>query len=118
MPDQAYEVIKAVRWPVDIEVNHKKMPFGKLGAFRVRDQGVANEIRDKYKGDVTVTKVNTRPVMEKKLHPNRITSPGMPWHKYDELGKIIREEGVNDTVQHQRKTGRQKNNLRSDREQK
>lgn len=95
MADRQYEVIKAVTNKVNVEIGGKKMPFGKLGAFRVKDPGVANAIRQKYGRQVTVTGINTTPKMERKLHPNRIVSPGMPWHKHDEFGKIIRKDNDN-----------------------
>lgn len=95
MSDRQYEVIKAVTNDVNVEIGGKKMPFGKLGAFRVKDPGVAQAIREKYGRQVTVTGINARPVMERKLHPNRIISPGMPWNKHDELGRIIREDNEN-----------------------
>lgn len=116
MPEHAYEVIKAVTRPVDVEVGGKKMPFGNKGAFRVRDAGVANEIKGKYGHDVTVTKINTRQEVEKKLHPNRITSPGMPWHKYDEFGRIIRED-KDDALQDRTNHKEEENNLQPDRNQ-
>jgi len=90
-----YEVIKAVRSNLTVEIDKKKMPFGKYNAFRVKDPGIANAIRDKYKGRVTVTGINATHVEERKLHKSKVVSPGMPWHKYDELGRIVRKEKEN-----------------------
>ena len=92
MADRQYEIIKATTAPLEVQIEGKKMPFGKLGAFRVKDPGVANAIREKYDRLVTVTGINTTPIIERKLHSSKIVSPGMPWHKYDQLGKRIREE--------------------------
>jgi len=91
--DKQYEVIKATTRPFDVEVGGKRMPFdNRFNAFRVKDPGVADAIRQKYDRDVTVTAISTETKVNKRLHPNRIVSPGMPWHKYDELGRIMREE--------------------------
>lgn len=109
MTDYKYEVIQATPTKVKVDVDGKTMPFGKLNAFRVGDPGVANEIRQKYGKQVTVTKINTRPIVDRKLHPNRITSPGMPWHTYDELGRITTKEKDN-VLQDNKRDKRRENN--------
>ena len=78
-----YEVIQAVQRPVNVEVDGKEMPFGRDGAFRVRDSGVADEIRAKYsakKGEVTVTRVKY-PHIADRGHKYFFAVPAMPWHK-------------------------------------
>jgi len=118
MSDKQYEVIKATTRPLEVEISGKRMPFdSKYNAFRVKDPGVAEAIRQKYDRDVTVTAIPTVSRMEKQLHPNRIVSPGMPWHKYDELGRIIREEKEN-ALQDSERNQRQQRNIQLDRDQK
>jgi len=86
MAKSKYEVIKATRRPLSaIEAAGRKMRFGRQGALRVSDPGVAAEINAKYGGDVTVTKIDVRPKDERKTY----TIPGLPWHKYDEKGNRI-----------------------------
>src|SRR3990167_3167092 len=58
--EHKWEVIRATRRDLPgIEVDGKQMTFGKDGAFRVNDEGVAAAIREEYakKGDVTVTRI-------------------------------------------------------------
>lgn len=81
-----HEVIQAVRRPVKVEIDGKRMPFGKDLAFRVKDPGVAAAIRDKYggeKGDVTVTRVKY-PHISDRGHNYHFTVPELPWHKEQE----------------------------------
>jgi hypothetical protein len=111
MSNEAYEVIKATEIHTNIEINGKKMPFGKLDAFRVKDPGVAKAIEQKYGSEVVVDKIDTTPLDEKKTHPNRIVMPALPWHEYDETGKIIRKEKKDDLHNSGvEKQGREKDN--------
>ena len=58
--EHKWEVIRATRRPLEsVDVDGKQMKFGKDGAFRVNDEGVAAAIREEYarKGDVTVTRI-------------------------------------------------------------
>ena len=58
--EHKWEVIRATRRDLPgIEVDGKQMKFGRDGAFRVNDEGVAAAIREEYakKGDVTVTRI-------------------------------------------------------------
>ena len=85
MPDDGYvnEIIQAVQRPVHVEVDGKQMPFGNSGAFRVKDQGVADEISAKYggkNGDVTVTRIKY-PHVADRGHKYFFTVPALPWHK-------------------------------------
>lgn len=114
MPNETYEVINATTRPVVVDAAGKKMPFGKLGAFRVKDPGVANEIRAKYGRDVTVTKINAIHADERKLHPNRIISPGMPWHKYDDFGRKVKDK---DVLPDSERTDGRESDLQTDRDQ-
>lgn len=74
-----------------IEAGGRILKFGKEGCMRVSDQGLANEIRQKYGGDVTVSRVRHTDTNERGVHKYFFTSPGMPWHKYDEFGRRIKE---------------------------
>lgn len=78
--EHTYEVIQAVRRPVNVEVDGKQMPFGKDMAMRVKDPGVADEIRAKYGGDVTVTRIRY-PRPADFGHRYFFAIPAMPWHK-------------------------------------
>ncbi|HKZ77717.1 MAG TPA: hypothetical protein VJ124_05285 [Pyrinomonadaceae bacterium] len=58
--EHKWEVIRATRRDLpSLDVDGKQMNFGKDGAFRVNDEGVAAAIREEYakKGDVTVTRI-------------------------------------------------------------
>ena len=87
MTDDGYvhEVIHAVQRPVQVEVDGKEMPFGRDGAFRVRDSGVADEIKAKYgnKGEVTVTRVKY-PHISDRGHKYFFSVPELPWNKEKE----------------------------------
>ena len=81
-----HEIIKAVQRPVNVEVDGKQMPFGDLGAFRVKDSGVADEIRAKYggkMGDVTVTRIRY-PHIADRGHRYFFSVPALPWHKEED----------------------------------
>ena len=81
-----HEVIQAVRRPVHVKVDGKYMPFGRDGAFRVKDPGVAAEISAKYggkNGDVTVTKVKY-PHISDRGHKYFFSVPELPWKKEKE----------------------------------
>ena len=78
-----HEIIKAVKRPVNVEVDGVSMPFGYKGAFRVKDPGVADEIRAKYggrMGDVTVTRVKYPPPADQG-HKYFFAVPALPWHE-------------------------------------
>lgn len=86
MTDTTYQIIKATTRPGfdAVEVDGKQMPFSGEGFCRIKDPGVAAEVRARYGGDVTVT-------------PVRISHPSDRGHKYTfrigfEIvdGKIVR----------------------------
>lgn len=82
-----YEVIKATQRPMTgLELNGKKMKFSRQNALRIKDRAQAKDIEQKYGEDVTVTPIE---VTSEPGHKYRFTAPGMPWHKYDELGRRI-----------------------------
>ena len=74
-----------------IEAGGKQLNFSKEGFMRVSDPGIANEIRQRYGSEVTVSRVRHTDSHERGIHKYFFTSPGMPWHKYDELGRRIKE---------------------------
>ena len=78
-----HEVIQAVRRPVNVEVDGQEMPFGNLGAFRVKDSGVADEIRAKYGRDVTVTRIK-HPHVSDRGHCYFFSVPALPWHEEED----------------------------------
>jgi len=90
--DKRWMVVKAIKDPdfKGVTVNGKQMKFGNKGAFRVHDEGVANEIRQLVGDNATVTRF-ANPHPSDGGHRYFFTSPGMPWHKYDDEGNRIVE---------------------------
>ncbi|MFA5379893.1 MAG: hypothetical protein WC455_29305 [Dehalococcoidia bacterium] len=88
-----YVVVNATKTPKKfIEAGGKKLSFNREGFMRVSDPGVANEIRQKYGGDVTVSRVRNQGTHERGIHNYFFAMPrGLPWKKYDELGRLIKE---------------------------
>ena len=74
-----------------LELNGKKYRFNKDGNMVVKDQVVARALQQKYGIDIAVGGVRY-PHVADRGHRYFFTSPGMPWHKYDELGRLIKEE--------------------------
>jgi hypothetical protein len=84
-------VMNATRQKMDgVEVGGKKLKFGPDGWLRVSDPGQAEEIRQRYGQQVTVTRMRN-PDPADRGHTYVFTSPGMPWHRYDELGRRIKD---------------------------
>jgi len=73
-----------------VTVDGKEMKFGKVGAFRVSDEGVANAIRQQVGMNATVTRFEN-PDPSDRGHTYIFSMPAMPWHKYDADGKRIIE---------------------------
>ena len=79
--DHKWEVIKATTRELDaLDVDGKQMRFGKDGAFRVTDPGVAAAIRQTYgrRGDVTVTRIRY-PHVSDRGHTYLFSVPALPW---------------------------------------
>lgn len=74
-----------------LELNGKKYRFNKDGNMVVKDQVVARALQQKYGMDIAVGGVRY-PHVADRGHRYFFTSPGMPWHKYDEFGNRIKEE--------------------------
>lgn len=102
-----YEVIKTTTKDVGgVELGGQKMPFGKSGAFTVSDSAKAKDIdqlfgkssRKMGKLDEVVV-VETDNTMVESGHRYTFSTLGMPWAKYDELGRRIPDEGEQDANQ-------------------
>jgi hypothetical protein len=94
--DHKWTVIKATKRPVEVNIGGKPMRFGRDGAFRVSDPGVAAEIRKEYgdKGDVTVTRMRSpQPISDRGHRYFFGMMPPLPWHHYDENGRRIKDDG-------------------------
>ena len=75
-----------------VMVDGKLLKFGKNGWLRLSDEGMANEVRQVYGRAVTVSRVNgDKPV--DRGHTYFFNVPALPWQKYDELGRRIKETG-------------------------
>ena len=78
-----------------VEVGGRRLKFGKHGAFNVADAGLAREIRQRYgqdrrgTGEVAVAEIEERPVAGQ---PTVFRNPGVPWARYDALGRRIPDE--------------------------
>ena len=97
---KTYEIIKATRNESlkGVEVDGKKYNFGRLGNMRISDPGVAKAIEQKWgsytKGatkEVVVAEVEHAHDFERG-HKYSHSFPGMPWHKHDALGKVIKDD--------------------------
>ena len=96
--EHKWEVIRATRPPLEsLDVDGKQMRFGKDGAFRVNDEGVAAAIREEYakKGDVTVTRIRYPGAADKGHYYFRGGWPEMPWKKEQGNGETEDEEKGN-----------------------
>jgi len=68
------------------------MKFGKKGAFKVKDKAIADEIRQTVGAKATVNRMR-QPEPADRGHKYFFGQmPALPWHKYDENGKRIKEE--------------------------
>src|SRR3990167_8129070 len=84
-----YMVIKSSKDPAKngVELDGQDMRFGKKGAFKITGHARANALRQKYHPtDIVVTRM--RHSVEQG-HRYFFTSPGVPWGKYDELGRRV-----------------------------
>ena len=91
--EHKYIVINATTQPRKyIEAGGRKLRLSKEGWCKVKDPAIANEIRQKYGGDVTVSRVRSPGVHERGIHNYFFAMPkGLPWAKYDEFGRRIKE---------------------------
>src|SRR4030067_3613547 len=80
-----------------LDVDGKQMKFGKDGAFRVNDEGVAAAIREEYarKGDVTVTRIRYPGAADRGHRYFFGQLPEMPWKENGNgEAKTEEEEGL------------------------
>jgi hypothetical protein len=94
-----YEIVKAGKNPI-LEIDGKAILFNKQGVIHTDDAGLAHAINQKYghqtktgNGDAVVI-----PLEKYNEHRSRDrkevyyhTVPALPWHRYDENGRRIRE---------------------------
>ncbi|MHC4752223.1 MAG: hypothetical protein ACYTFW_20415 [Planctomycetota bacterium] len=67
-----------------VNAGGKVMPFNGEGRLVVNDEGLANEIRQKYPATTTVTRVSAHHSSDRG-HKYFFNCPAMPWHKDPEL---------------------------------
>lgn len=67
------------------------MKFNREGRFMVSDEKLAREIQTEVDQNATVTRVRWDDPADRG-HTYFFTTPGLPWHKYDELGRRIKED--------------------------
>lgn len=91
--EHKYIVINATKQPRKfIEAGGKKIRLSKEGFTSLKDPAIANEIRQKYGTDVTVSRVRSPGQHERGIHNYFFAMPnGLPWKKYDELGRVVKE---------------------------
>lgn len=72
-----------------VDIDGKKMKFGKDGAFMVSDPMVAEAIRQQVGMDAVVTRVRYPDHADRGHTYFFGTLPPMPWHVYDEYGRRV-----------------------------
>jgi hypothetical protein len=94
MPDPSivYEAVKATTRDFTPEIDGKKYPFTRNGQFYVRDKGIADELQAKYGYENLIVDPTTIPHPSDRGHKYRFVSIALPWAKYDELGRRIKED--------------------------
>lgn len=109
-----YEVIKATTRDIDVSLGQRNYQFGSNGMFRLKDKGIASELKDKYHGDVTVTKVDY-PHPADRGHKYTFSVPELPWHKnkekvmpYKASGKWVMIKKKGRWVKHKRHENNEK----------
>lgn len=102
-------VVKAVKDPnwKSIVIDGKEMKFGRDGAFRVNDPGIAEAIRKEVGNRATVTRFrNPDPVSDRGHRYFFGQMPAMPWHRYDEFGRRIYDGEEEVDTEGDQETGR------------
>ncbi len=89
--DETWEVMPMTTDMTDktVTVGMKQYPWGRSGAFHVKDEGEAHAIQDKYGHKVIVDKVRVPHVSDRGHRYFFGQMPALPWHKYDELGRRV-----------------------------
>lgn len=87
MSDLAYQVIDTLGNTGSIATPQGPVVFDDTGTATVADRGLADEIKAQHPYLEVVPFEQLNPV-----HRMRQSQwPGMPWHKYDERGRIIKD---------------------------
>lgn len=99
-----WEVVKRKRHAPDVlDLGGRRVRLSRRGATEIRDRAVAEAINQKYgMGKTGTADVQVVPVTNNHLHDGEglrhvhnytfsMPSGGMPWAKYDELGRRIKE---------------------------
>lgn len=89
-----------------LEIDGIPLPYGRSGGFMTDDIGVANAIVDKYGSrriDVWDVKGQWHPA--DRGHKYTFSGIHLPWHKYDEYGRLIR---TNDIIKEEVKENEEK----------
>lgn len=68
------------------------LKYNDEGRLTVNDPVLAGEIREDNKWDTVVTRVRYPDEADRGHRYHFGSIPAMPWHKYDEFGRRIREE--------------------------
>ena len=74
-----------------LDVGTGEMKWNKEGRLLVNDNGVANALRQKYKADITVTRMKW-PDAHDIGHTYFFTVPEMPWHRSKDNGDAEEKE--------------------------
>ena len=100
--DHRYMVIKANKNPgfKGVQTSKGFLPFDqRTQGFRVKDPALANEIRQTVGVDATVTRVRYPSPADQGHRYHFGQHPGVPYAKYDELGRRIKDEEKPDAIQ-------------------
>jgi len=68
------------------------LKFDREDRFAVKDEALAREIQQQYPRELAVTRVRTNHPADRGHRYHFGQTPAMPWHRYDENGKRIKEE--------------------------
>jgi len=69
----------------------RELKFNSEKRFTTSDEKLARELQQEYRKDLVVTRVRHPDVADRGHKYFFGQQPGLPWHKYDELGKKIEE---------------------------
>lgn len=88
MTERIFNVVNTLGQEGSVETTKGTLNFGSSGDFTVRDAGLADEIQSRYPYLEVVQNENR----SNPIHPMRIVTHGVPWGRYDELGRRIKDE--------------------------
>lgn len=103
---RGFEIVQIDKSVDGVEIGGQKMKFGKSGGFRIEDAAKAKDIDMEwgYSGrrHGRKDKVLVIPTDDKRVEPGHnytFTTIALPYARYDEFGRRIRDEGDNDGSQ-------------------